>query len=288
MARHRKHIIDIASAIILLALAALDATMAKNVFVSMTSDRTVAPHLYFLPVTQGESALLVLPGGITVLADAGSDAGIVDDLQKALPPGAPQYIDLAIISYPQAADCEGYQYILQHYQIGAFLYNGRSDDAHSAEWKQLTDAIAAKHVPLITLGAGDRIRYSNSAEIDILSPDAAFARSPDPADTAIVERVITPHFTALLAADIDVNVEDSLLASSVDLRANILKAPFPGVATASGDAFLRAVAPQTIVITPGVKGSASAPTKAMLARLASFTNAVIAQPKAGSFLLYNK
>ena len=51
-------------------------------------------------------------------------------------------------------------------------------------------------------------------EIDILSPDAAFARSPDPADTGIVERVITPKFTALLAADIGMNVEDALLARS--------------------------------------------------------------------------
>jgi competence protein ComEC len=306
---HRKKIIDIASAIVLLTLIVLNVVLWRNIFVARSdagggAGSTTPPRIYFLPVTQGESALLVLPGGVLVLTDAGSDAGIVDDLQKVLPSGAPPYIDLAIISYPQGADYEGYQYLLQHYQVGAFVYNGRADVAYSTEWNQLMAAIAAKHIPLITVGAGDRIRFGGAsvdvtsgtgraiAEIDILSPDLAFARSPEPSDTGIVQRVITQKFTTLLAADIGVNVEDALLARGTDLRANILKAPFPGLGTTAGNAFLRAIAPQTIVIAPGIKNTASAPTKAILAYLASSTalsmKATIISSKPGVFLLYNK
>jgi competence protein ComEC len=312
MPRHRKKIIDIASAIVLLGLIALDMAMWRNIFTfASTSGSAAAARIYFLPVTQGESALLVLPDGVTILTDAGSDGSIVDDLQKALPSdGAPAYIDLAIISSSQSADYGGYQYLLQHYDVGAFLYNGRADDVHSAQWEQLMDSIAAKHIPLITVGAGDGIRYdgvgASAAEMDIeiLSPDADFARSPDPSDAGIVERVVTPHFAALLAADIGTNVESVLLAraanasganasastssGTADLRADILKAPFPGLGTRAGDAFLRAVAPRVIVVEPGVKNTASAPTKQMLAHLASSTSATIVSPKAGQFLLYNK
>jgi competence protein ComEC len=277
----------------------LDAVLWRNIFIARSDavGSTAAPRIYFLPVMQGESALLVLPGGVTVLTDAGSDDSIVDDLQKVLPPGAPAYIDLAIISYPQAADYAGYEYLLQHYQVGAFIYNGRADLAHRTEWNQLTAAIAAKHIPLITVGAGDRILFGNAtAEIDILSPSAAFARSPEPSDTGIVQRVITRKFTVLLATDIGVNVEDALRAQKINLHANILKAPFPGLGTVAGDAFLRAVAPHTIVITPGIKNTASAPTKAMLAYVASSTKssatsslkAVIDSSRPGIFLLYNK
>jgi len=138
--------------------------------------------------------LLMLLNGVAVLTDAGSDAAIVDDLQKALPSGAPAYIDLAIISAPQAADYEGYQYLLAHYGVGAFLYNGRADDAHSAEWTELTGTIAEKHIPLITVGAGDSIHYGEiggaGVEIDILAPDTAFAHSPNASDTAVTQRVI--------------------------------------------------------------------------------------------------
>jgi beta-lactamase superfamily II metal-dependent hydrolase len=291
MPRQRKKIIDVASAIILLALITLDAALWKNILTDRAtpgSDVSTA-RIYFLPVTQGESSLLVLPNSVTMLTDAGADAGIVDDLQKALPSGNASYIDLAIISYPQAANYEGYQYLLQHDRIGAFLYNGRSDTAHKSEWQQLMATIAQKHIPLITVGAGDKIRYGGAGEIDILSPDVAFTHSPDPADTGIVERIITPKFTALLAADIGVNVEGTLLArSNTDLRANILKAPFPGLGTTAGDVFLKAVNPRTIVVMPGAKNTPSAPTKAMLAHLASSTTATIATPGHGAFLLYNK
>ncbi len=294
---HRKKIIDVISAIVLLALIMLDAALWKNIFVAGKVDAT---RIYFLPVAQGESALLVLPNGVTALTDAGSDDSIIDDLQKALPSGVPPYIDLAIISYPQIADYEGYQYILQHYRVGAFIYNGRIDVAHVTEWNQLVAAIAAKHIPLITVGAGDRIRFGDgTTEIDVLSPDVVFARSPEPSDTSIVQRVITKKFTTLLAADIGVNVENMLLAQKINLHASILKAPFPGIGGATGDAFLCAIAPQTIVIAPGIKNTASAPTKSMLAYLASSTMSstsfsvsstkpTIVFSKPGVFLLYNE
>jgi len=287
MRPHRKKIIDIASAIVLLSLVVLDG-MIWRIIIAPDVD---TESIYFLSMPQGDSALLVLPKNVTVLTDAGPDATIVDDLQKIVPSDNVSYIDLAIISYPQSVDYEGYQYLLAHDDVGAFLYNGRSDDLHSAAWRQLMDTISTKHIPLITLGAGDCVRYAKD-EIDILSPSAMFARSAEPSDTGIVQRVITPGFSVLLAADIGVNVEDALLArgdgARMNLGANILKAPFPGLGTSAGDAFLRAVAPRTIVITPGVKNTESQPTKAMLAHIASSTNAAIVFTGHGSFLLYNK
>ena len=285
MTRHHKKIIDVTSAIILLTLAVLDAMIWSTVSDGGTSGKT---QIYFLPVTQGESALLSLANNVSILTDAGGDGGIVEDLQKAVPHGDGSYIDLAIISYPQSADYEGYEYLLEHFQIGAFLYNGRDDAVHRTDWQKLTDAIAARHIPFITVKAGDRIRCGTLAEIDILSPDGTFVDSPEPDDTGIVQRVITPRFTALLTADIGANVENALLARGEVLAADILKAPFPGLGTAAGDAFLRAVAPKTIVIDPGIKNTASAPTKALLAYLASSTSATIATAGHGSFLLYNK
>ena len=188
-----------------MALVTLDAMVWKNIIgaavdAAMPGGASVAPaapRRYSLPVTHGTSTLLMLPNDVTVLTDAGSDAAIVDDLQKTLPSGAPAYIDLAIISSPQTADYEGYQYLLAHYGVGAFLYNGRADDVHRTEWTELTNVIIEKHIPLITIGAGDSIHYGDlgagAAEIDILAPDAAFARSPNASDTAIIQRVIMPR-----------------------------------------------------------------------------------------------
>jgi len=291
MPRHRKKIIDIGSAIVLLALVALDAALWQNIFARSILVRADAPteHIEFLPVTQGESALLVLDNGVTILTDAGSDAAIVDDLAHAMPASAPAYIDLAIISYPQPADYAGYQYLLAHYAVGAFLYNGRADTANKTEWQAFTSLITQKKIPLIMVGAGDSIRYGPDTMITVLSPDATFAKSPDPTDTGVVQLVKTPRFGALLLADVGANIISGLLApDGRDLRANILKASFPGVDGTVGEALLRAIAPQNIVITPGVKNTPSAPTKAELAHLASSTHATTAVSGHGLFLLYNK
>ena len=201
MARHRKKIIDLASAIVVLTLVMLDITLWMDIFIARrqgsAGGNTSAPRVYALPVPHASSTLLVLPGGAMVLTNAGSDATIVGDLQKLLLAGAPSYIDLAIIAAPQIADYGGYQYLLAHYNVGAFIYNGRADAAYKTEWTQLVNAIAAKHIPLITLGAGDCVHFGGAggvahSEIDILSPDAASARSPNASDTAITQRVITP------------------------------------------------------------------------------------------------
>ena len=294
MRHHHKKIIDVGSAIILLALIALDATMGSNVLADIYG-KGIAPGLYFFGVTQGESILLVLPSGITILTDAGSDAGIVNSLQKLYPPTTRPYIDLAIISSPNETDYAGFHYLLQDFQIGAFIYNGRADTVKSAEWQILMAEIAAKHIPLITVGAGDHIHYADAAEIDILSPNASFVHSPDPGDTALVQHINTLILSAVLAENIGINVEGALLAPAPahadvykELSAKILKAPFPGLSSAAGDTFLRDINPGVIVTEPGEKGTASQPTKLMMARLASSTNAIIASPKIGSFLLYNK
>jgi beta-lactamase superfamily II metal-dependent hydrolase len=201
MARHRKKVIDVLSAIIFLALIVLDAAAWKNIFLSITPAVRgfSAPRIYLFPMAHSESALLILPDGRTILTGAGSDDTVADDLQKTLPPVDGRSIDLAILSYTQPNDYDGYQYLLEHYAVGAFLYNGRADDAHKTEWTALMNAIGANHIPLITIGAGDRIHYGNAFEVDVLSPDAAHARSPDPADTGVAQRVIAASSSIVIA-----------------------------------------------------------------------------------------
>jgi competence protein ComEC len=226
---------------------------------------------YFLDVGQGDSELVVFPGGITMMTDAGPTNAVLDSLEKALP--GKKYIDLALITHPQLDHFNGYNFILDHYDVGAFLYNGR-DDTGVAEWTALKEKIAAKHIPFITLGAGDSVRYENN-EVDILSPDTAFAESAELNDTGLVEMIDTENFRALFTADIGFNIEDWLVANVKDLRADILKVPHHGSKYSSGDTFLRAVDPLVAAIEVGAKNVYGHPGAATLARLASSTHAEV-------------
>jgi len=246
-------------------------------------------HDYFLDVGQGDSELVIFPGGTKVMTDAGPDDTVLASLARALPSGD-DYIDLAIISHPQLDHFNGYNFILDHYRVGAFIYNGRDDDPGVAAWPALKAKIAAKHIPFITLGGGDKILIgaggsagasSTRNEVDFLSPNLAFDQSAELNDTGFVELIKTPGLRTLLTADIGFNVEDWLVAQNkigaTDLHADVLKIPHHGSKYSSGDAFLRAVSPRVAVIEVGAKNKYGHPGSSTLERLASDTNAIVAR-----------
>lgn len=228
------------------------------------------------------------------MTDAGPTDEVVGALARVLPSGD-NYIDLAIISHPQLDHFNGYNFILDHYRVGAFIYNGRDDDPGVKEWPELKAKIAAKHIPLITLGAGDKILIGAGAsgtnaaatttdEIEMLSPIRAFAQSAELNDTGFVELIKTPQLTTLLTADIGFNVEDWLVknyggaganASSDLLHVDVLKVPHHGSKYSSGDAFLRAVDPRVAVIKVGAENAYGHPGSSTLARLTSDTTAKV-------------
>ena len=230
-------------------------------------------HDYFLDVGQGDSELIVFPGNVKVMTDAGPTDQVLASLAYALPPGD-DYIDLAIISHPQLDHFNGYNFILDHYRVGAFIYNGRDDDPGVAQWPALKAKIAAKGIPLITLGGGDKI-FVGKNEVDMLSPNLAFDQSAELNDTGFVELIKTPEFRTLLTADIGFNVEDWLVANHIDIRADVLKVPHHGSKYSSGDEFLRAVNPRVAVIEVGANNTYGHPGSSTLARLASSTDALI-------------
>ena len=247
-----------------------DVFVWQQIFASHAASVT---HDYFLNVGQGDSELVVFPGNIKIMTDAGPTDEVVGDLEKVLPSGD-DYIDVAIISHPQLDHFNGYNFILDHYRIGAFIYNGRDDDPGVKEWPVLKEKIKEKGIPLITLGMGDKI-HSGKNEIDMLSPNVDFDESAELNDTGFVELIQTPEFRTILTADTGFNIENWLVANYKDIHAAVLKVGHHGSKYSSGDVFLKAVNPEIAVIEVGAKNSYGHPGSSTLARLASDTKALV-------------
>jgi competence protein ComEC len=266
--------------------------------IAFTSSSFASAHLpsaNFLDVGQGDSELMIFQDGIKVLTDAGPDATVLGSLESVL--GAnDRFIDVAIISHPQSDHYGGFNYILDHYRVGAFIYNGRDDAPGTKSWSALLLKIAAKNIPLVTLGKGDKIIIgakgsgaaksdkritnvndgdSNNGEIDILSPDQNFVESGELNDTGLVELVKTPQFKVLLTADTGFDVQDALVAEGVDLSADILKVAHHGSKYATDATFLTAVDPRIAVIEVGAKNTFGHPAPETLARIAASTNVTV-------------
>jgi competence protein ComEC len=235
-------------------------------------------EIHFLDVGQGDAVLVVLPGGIKVLTDAGPDSRVRRGLEKVLPV-ADRYLDLAIISHSQLDHFGGFKELLRSYKFGAFLWNGKEADA-SGPWGELISDIRGKNIPLITVLKGDKIR-SRDAVIQILSPDFGLLGSAEPNDTALVQMLRTPSFRFLSPADVGAEIEKRLVRE-FELRADILKVGHHGSKYSSGEEFLARVQPRLAVVSAGRNNRYGHPAPETLRRLRSAGAEVLRTDKEGT------
>ena len=224
------------------------------------------PEIYFFDVGQGDSQLIVLPGlnggrPVKILSDGGPSGKILGELSKILPP-EDRYIDIVLLSHPQLDHFGGLIEVLERYQIGAFIYNGR--DGTAAAWEDLKNVLKKKNIQTVILAGGDALVYGED-KLDILSPDAEFLKSKELNDTSLVGFLKTKHVSALFVADIGENVEE-YLRNKYDIDVDILKAGHHGSRFSSSASFLKEVSPKVAVIQVG-KNRYGHPTKEALSRL---------------------
>ena len=256
---NRNHLI-----LFLIFLAVFDFLVWKSIFLNKSNNNT---ELYFLDVGQGDSELVILPGGIKILIDAGPNNKIVSELESVLR-STDRYIDLLVLSHPETDHFNGFIDVLKRYQVGAFIYNGRAGAAQS--WKELAKIVEENKVPVFVLGQGDKIKNQDDF-FEILLPNADFLRSKELNDTSLIMKLINNdeqnQIKILFTGDIGEKNEKYLI-NNFDIRADILKVGHHGSKYSSGDYFLKAVNPKISAIEVG-KNSYGHPTKEVLERLAS-------------------
>ncbi len=254
---------------------AVDFFVWSRILFAKAADET---HMHFLNVGQGDAELVILPGNLKILTDAGPDSKIIGELEK-IPSLNDRYIDVAVISHPQLDHFNGFRYILDRYRVGAFIYNGRSDGPGVEEWPDLVKKIKERGAPLIQMGAGDKIKYSASM-INFLSPNPELLQSAELNDTGLVELIESNGLRILLTADIGAETE-KYLANHFDLRADILKVAHHGSRFSSSDIFLKAVKPKVAIIEVGSKNRYGHPTQETLKRLSNVSAAIFRTDNSG-------
>jgi competence protein ComEC len=249
-----------AALVLLAALVILDIVVWSQIAVHIR-DRSLL-RMYFLDVGQGDSELVVLPGGATMLIDGGPPNGrVLSALAEALPP-FDRSIDLIVLSHPQTDHFGGLIEVVRRFRIGAFISTGVTNTVPG--YADLVRALDERGVPRIVLAAGDTIRYGDSRG-DVLSPTPAFLSATDVNETTLVLRISGNDVASLFTGDADADVERELArtAGSID----VLKVSHHGSKFSSTKEFLDAIHPEIAVIEVG-KNSYGHPTAQALGRLA--------------------
>jgi len=209
------------------------------------------PIVYFLNVGQGDSQLILLPtaGGkpISILIDGGRDRRVIQELDNIFSSSGSKYLDLVIMTHPDADHYGGLIDVLDRYQIGAFISNGK--ESQNNQFIVLQSLLAKEGAPVISLGAGDKISYLDN-QLRVLSPNRPVLRRDNDNDSGLVMLLEANNYKALFTADIGFAVEQWLV-KNYDLSADLLKVAHHGSKKSSSGRFVSAVNPRVSVIGVG-------------------------------------
>lgn len=215
----------------------------------------------YLSVGQGESALLELPDGKTMLVDGGgTNNPDFDTGERVVAPylrtKGIKRIDYMVLSHAQQDHMGGLAHIARNFAIGEFWWNGEGGLG------RLGTELEKKNVlKRVVNASAPRVRAGGTA-IDFLNPAASLL--PDENDNSLVFKVAYGDRSFLFTGDISSRAERLLLGR--ELEADVLKAPHHGSKYSSSAEFLSAVSPSTIVISAGRKNSFGFPHEETLSR----------------------
>ncbi|KKU90936.1 MAG: Metallo-beta-lactamase family protein [Candidatus Jorgensenbacteria bacterium GW2011_GWA1_48_11] len=216
----------------------------------------------FFDVGQGDSELVILPGGVKILIDGGPPNGrLLENLAEILPP-TDRYIDLVVLSHSQLDHFGGLIEIIKRYRIGAFIWNGRGGIVPA--FRDLMNLVEAKGTPSVVLARNDGIHYGAS-DLRVLLPDDQTLRSRDLNDTALVLELVSKNSRTLFTGDIGAETEKKVILALTN-GVDVLKIAHHGSRFSSSEEFLGALQPKLAMIEVG-KNNYGHPTSDVLNRL---------------------
>jgi beta-lactamase superfamily II metal-dependent hydrolase len=228
-------------------------------------------QVYLLDVGQGDSLLIVSPGGKHVLVDAGpAQAG--DEVVAALQRHGVQSLDLVVATHPHADHIGGMRRVLDKFTVNNFLDSGQEHP--TATYERLIKAIKDKGINFIEAQRGQTFELDSGAKLEVLNPmgngkwitEVRTGGSVENANS-IVLRLSYGDFAMIFTGDAEAETEAEMIKAGGNLRAQVLKIGHHGARYATSDEFLRAVQPSHAVISDGADNKYGHPTQETLDRL---------------------
>lgn len=239
----------------LAAEAVKDATLVSNEKGLSTAAKL---RVTMVDVGQGDGMVVQLPGGRTVVIDGGPRSSTLADYLRAQ---RIDKVDYIILSHAHDDHYSGLTEVMS--LLPADCKRRVLDPGYDNEpvgYQEFRDAAGCQYG---AVSRGQTLNLDPQVEISVMSAERN-APSDDGShgvnNTSVVLRLRYGNFSMLLTGDAEVEAEQGLVSRSrALLRSTVLKAAHHGSCTASGTSYLKAVAPQYLVMSVGAGNSYGLP-----------------------------
>ncbi|MEK6337756.1 MAG: ComEC/Rec2 family competence protein [Acidobacteriota bacterium] len=267
------------------AVAALAAIQALIIFHPFSGPRPDGKlHVDFLDVGQGDSALLTMPDGATLLIDGGGRPDIGRDDTTNLEGDEPferdtrsigeavvsEYlwargldrVDYLLATHADADHIDGLNDIARNFRVrGAIVARTPVDDP---EYSRFATTMKEAGVPVEQIGAGDVLRVGSVTARVLWPPPNRNAASRN--NDSIVMLVSFGETDFLFKGDIEKGGEAAVLREGIALRSEVVKVAHHGSKTSSTAAFVDSTRPSLAVISVGRHSVFGHPNKEVVDR----------------------
>lgn len=227
----------------------------------------------FLDVGQGDSALLTMPDGTTILVDGGgrpplnarrreeseeyeADAferdtrGIGEAVvSEYLWHRGLDHVDYVLATHADADHIQGLNDVLKNFRVRAALV--ARAPAIDPEFREFARTALDSGVPVYMIGRGDLFHFG-TVTAEVLWPTRETnALAPSQNNDSIVLRLKFGERTLLLTGDIEREAEAALIAQPENLRCDVIKVAHHGSRTSSTQSFVNAARPNLAIISVG-------------------------------------
>jgi beta-lactamase superfamily II metal-dependent hydrolase len=206
--------------------------------------------VHFLDIGQGDSQLVRLPTGETILIDSGDTGKPTAGLLKQLGIGA---IDLVIATHPHADHIGEMRDIMREFEVKEFWDSGFPHPTKT--YREMLQEIRGRNITFKQARRGDT-RMIGDVKIEVLSPGSPFPNDENPNDASVVVRLTYGSKRFLFTGDAEVpeagksSAWKEMLDHQRDsLRADLLKLAHHGSSNGTTREILDAVRPSIVTIS---------------------------------------
>jgi competence protein ComEC len=238
-------------------------------FLSASATQTPAPTqpvagakfvVQVIDVGQGDSILLLGPGGSTMLIDGGEkNSGSLTYLKAH----NIERINMMVATHTDADHIGGLVDILNALPVDEVVATGAT--ANTRTYEQFLDGIATAKAKYTEVHRGDKLALDGMSFL-VLNPGVD-DKIKDANDSSIVLRTEYGPTSFMFMGDAEKQAENRIIASGLPMQATILKVGHHGSSTSSSPAFLQAVQPKVAIYSAGLNNKYGHPSKTTITNL---------------------